>query len=224
MTGQDVLCIWFHEHRVGPPGDAALARWRADVLGKARGHVLEVGARTGTNLSWYGSDVASLTVTEWRPAMFRRLARRAAVAATTTALRAPVEDLPFNDGTFDQVVSTFALCRADDQRRALREIHRVLKPGGELAFLEHVRAADPPPARWQDRLSGLHRAVIGCDCNRPTVDSIRATGFDVGELQRPQAGRPRALVPPVAGTATAIPGHRYPTHQPERTTRNAQHL
>ena len=108
------------------------------------GDVLEVGAGTGLNLSIYGPEVASLTLTEPEPPMLKRLRKRAAdVAPTATVLRAPAEDLPFDDNTFDVVVSTLVLCGVSDQPRALREIHRVLRPGGELRFVEWIgRARD----------------------------------------------------------------------------------
>jgi ubiquinone/menaquinone biosynthesis C-methylase UbiE len=95
-------------------------------------------------------------------------------------LRAPAEDLPFNNESFDVVVSTLVLCTVDDQPRALREVLRVLRPGGRLLFMEHVRSDDEKVARWQDRLTPVNaRLMHGCHCNRPTLDSIRAAGFEV---------------------------------------------
>jgi ubiquinone/menaquinone biosynthesis C-methylase UbiE len=94
-------------------------------------------------------------------------------------LRAPAEDLPFDDDSFDVAVSTLVLCGVDDQPRALRELRRVLRTGGRLLFIEHLRSGDPATARLQDRLNWLDRLVVCCDCNRPTLDSIRAAGFTV---------------------------------------------
>ena len=74
------------------------------------------------------------------------------------------------------------LCAVDDQPRALREIRRVLRPGGKFLFLEHVRSSEPKVARKQDRLNGIQLRVGRCNCNRPTVDSIRAAGFQITEL------------------------------------------
>src|SRR6185437_397739 len=117
----------------------------------------------------------SLTITEPQPPMLRHLDRKARQQRPgTKALRAPAEDLPFDDHSFDVAVSTLVLCGVDDQPRALRELRRVLRPGGRLLFIEHLRSADPAVARLQDRMNWLNRLVVCCDCNRPTLDSIRA--------------------------------------------------
>jgi SAM-dependent methyltransferase len=94
-----------------------------------------------------------------------------------TVLRAPAEDLPFDTDTFDTVVCTLVLCGVDDQPRAARELHRVLKPGGRLLFIEHVRSDEPDLARHQDRFDWLCRAVAGCHCNRPTRHTLEQAGF-----------------------------------------------
>ena len=93
--------------------------------------------------------------------------------------------LPFNDQSFDVAVSTLVLCTVDDQRRSLHELMRVLRPGGKLLFIEHVRADDERLARWQDRMLPLNlRVAHGCHCNRPTLDGIRSAGFEVTALGR----------------------------------------
>ena len=118
-------------------------------------------------------------------------------------LRAPAEDLPFDDHSFDVAVSTLVLCGVDDQPRALRELRRVLRPGGGLLFIEHVRSDDPGTSRLQDRLNWLNRLVVCCDCNRPTLDSIRAAGFTVAQVEHtalPKA--PPFVRPAILGTAT----------------------
>ena len=103
--------------------------------------------------------------------MLRRLERRALQEAPAAqVLRAPAEDLPFEDAAFDVAVSTLVLCGVDDQPRALRELRRVLRPGGQFLFFEHLRADDPHLARLQDRMNWLNRLVVCCDCNRPTLD------------------------------------------------------
>jgi SAM-dependent methyltransferase len=137
--------------------------------------------------------------------MLKRLERRVrADAAQTTVLRAPAEDLPFDDDTFDAVVSTLVLCGVDDQPRAIREIRRVLRPEGRLLFLEHVRSRDPKTARLQDRLNWLNQLMVCCDCNRPTLDTIRQGGFDVTTLEHTSLPKAPAFVrPAIMGTATA---------------------
>jgi ubiquinone/menaquinone biosynthesis C-methylase UbiE len=163
--------------------NAGLRTHRLALLADARGDVLEVGAGTGANLPLYPPTIASLTVTEPNPAMLRKLQKRL-VDREVTAIRAPAEDLPFEDQTFDTVVSTLTLCTVDDQPRALREIFRVLRTGGRLLFLEHVRAEDDKLARKQDRMNGVTRIVAhGCNCNRPTVQSISSAGFTLGPVE-----------------------------------------
>jgi SAM-dependent methyltransferase len=119
-------------------------------------------------------------------------------------LRAPAEDLPFDDHSFDVAVSTLVLCGVDDQPRALRELRRVLRPGGQLLFIEHVRSDDPGASRLQDRLNWLNRLVVCCDCNRPTLDSIRAAGFTVIQVEHTELPKAPSFVrPAILGCATA---------------------
>ena len=110
--------------------------------------MLEIGGGTGLNLSCYGPAVRSLTITEPQPPMLRRLERavRDAPHRTPQVLRAPAEDLPFDDHSFDVAVSTLVLCGVDDQPRALRELRRVLRPGGRPA-VHRARAVRRPGAR-----------------------------------------------------------------------------
>jgi SAM-dependent methyltransferase len=184
---------------------AGLRAHREQVLATARGDVLEIGGGTGTNLALYGHDVHALTITEPEAPMLRRLERRAEeLAPEALVLRAPAEDLPFEDDTFDVVVSTLVLCGVSDQPRALREVRRVLRPGGRLLFIEHVRSDDPKLARHQDRMNPINRFVVHCDCNRPTLSCIEEAGFTVTAIEHgtlPKA--PSFISPLIVGTATS---------------------
>ena len=144
--------------------DAGLRAIRHGLLAEASGSVLEIGTGTGLNLEHYNGKVESLVLTEPEPAMIRRLQKKVREQAPLAKiLRAPAEDLPFEDDTFDTVVASLVLCGVDDQARSLREIRRVLKPGGRLLFLEHVRSDDEALARFQDRMNWLNRLVVFCD-------------------------------------------------------------
>jgi ubiquinone/menaquinone biosynthesis C-methylase UbiE len=168
-----------------------MAAHRRALLAPLRGRVLEVGAGTGLNLPHYPKGL-DLVLTEPDPSMARKLRRRAPVVA------APAEALPFEDGSFDTVVSTMVLCTADDPVAAVREIRRVLRPGGRLVFIEHVRAESPRLARWQDRLAAPWRAfAVGCRCNQPTLDLLRRE-LRVGEVRRAGWRGMPALVRPLA--------------------------
>jgi ubiquinone/menaquinone biosynthesis C-methylase UbiE len=185
---------------------AGLADHRRKLLAGARGRVLEIGAGTGANLGFYGDGVESLTVVEPDAPMAERLERKAEQLGRPVELvKAPAEALPFADDSFDVVVSTLVLCTVGDQAKALAELRRVLKPGGRLLFIEHVRAEDAGLARWQDRLNGINRVVArGCNCNRSTVDAIRGAGFAIVELEHDRLQKVPAFVSPlVVGSAEA---------------------
>ena len=185
---------------------AGLAESRAALLSDACGRVLEVGAGTGANLPHYPAD-AVLTLTEPEAPMVKRLQQAVRrVRPEAMVLRAPADDLPFDDDTFDVVVSTLTLCTVADQPEVLAEVRRVLRPGGRLLFLEHVRSDNPRTARLQDRMNGFNRFVAyGCNCNRATVDGLRAAGFTVEKLQHSELPKAPPFVRPlVIGSASAL--------------------
>ena len=185
--------------------EAGLAELRRNLIAGASGDVLEIGGGTGANLGYYGATVESLTVTEPERPMLKRLERKAREQnSSATVLRAPAEDLPFEDASFDTVVSTLVLCGVDDQPRVVRELRRVLRPGGRLIFMEHVRSDDPGVAKMQNRMNPVNRFFICCDCNRPTLDTIRSGGFEVTQLERTELPKAPPFVRPlIVGAATA---------------------
>jgi ubiquinone/menaquinone biosynthesis C-methylase UbiE len=183
---------------------AGLRAHRETLLGEASGQVLEIGAGTGGNLALYGPNITSLTMTEPEIPMLRRLERKTRTQdRAITVLRAPAEDLPFEDDSFDVAVSTLVLCGVDDQPRALRELRRVLRPDGRLLFIEHVRGSDPKVAHLQDRMNRISQFLVGCECNRPTLDSIKAAGFSITQVEHTDVKKvPKFVRPFIIGTAT----------------------
>ena len=176
---------------------------RRKLVAPAAGRVLEVGAGTGFNLPHYPEGVADLTVTDGMDGMLRRATRRAGkLGREIVTTRAPVESLPFEDGSFDTVVASLLLCSVDNQDRALAEIRRVLKPGGQYLFLEHVRSTDPKVARRQDRMEGIWgKIAMGCHPNRDTLQRIEQA-FAVDEVERNEMPiGPKIVRPYVLGRA-----------------------
>jgi ubiquinone/menaquinone biosynthesis C-methylase UbiE len=188
--------------------EAGLCELRHGLVADAGGRVLEIGAGTGLNLPHYGEGVESLVLTEPEAPMLKRLQRSAHEhAPDAQVLQAPAEDLPFEDDSFDTVVSTLVLCGVDDQPRALQEARRVLRPGGRLLFLEHVLDDDPGLARFQNRINWLNRLVVGCDCNRSTLAAIEAEQFEVSRLERTEMPKaPKFVRPLIIGSAVAGAG------------------
>ena len=182
------------------------AEHRRKALAHARGRVLEIGGGTGFNLPYYPRDIEELVVTEPAPGMLQRARRRAATSELPVTVRqASAEALPFEDSSFDTMVSTLVLCSVDDVDQALAEIHRVLRPGGQLIFVEHVRWEDPRRARWQDRLERPWMVLAdGCHPNRATLERIAAGPFEIVDVERSELRQSPPLVRPlVAGRARA---------------------
>ena len=181
---------------------------RRETLAAARGRVLEVGAGTGLNVQLYPGTVTGITLAEPDSPMAARLRRRVSQSAhPVEVVQAPAEQLPFADGSFDTVVSTLVLCTVADMAASLREIARVLAPGGQLLFVEHVRAGHDRLLRWQERLhEPWRRFACGCHCNRDTAVALRDNGFDIEQVQEHRWRRmPRIVQPLLAGAASPLP-------------------
>jgi ubiquinone/menaquinone biosynthesis C-methylase UbiE len=186
--------------------EAGLADMRREVLSKARGDVLEVGAGTGVNLEYYGDATRRLVLTEPEEPMARRLRRHAALSRLEAeVVQAPAEALPFADDSFDTVVSTMVLCTVEDPALALSEIARVLRPGGRLLFLEHLRSDTERWARWQDRLERPWAGFgCGCRCNRRTLELIARSPLGIEQSARASwHGMPPLVRPLTIGWAVA---------------------
>ncbi len=185
---------------------------RAGLIAQARGEVLEIGAGTGANLRHY-RDVTRVVAAEPDPAMRGRLVRR--LAGTTVPVEvsdAPAEHLGFADASFDTVVATLVLCSVVDPDAALAEVHRVLRPGGRLLALEHVRG-EGRRARWQDRVTPIwRRAGAGCHLNRDTQAAVVRAGFHVGQEERFEPPEVPEIICPFV-EIVAHPGAKGPKPQ-----------
>jgi ubiquinone/menaquinone biosynthesis C-methylase UbiE len=177
---------------------------RREVLSRARGRTLEVGSGTGINLHHYGAEVSELVLSEPDRHMAALLRRKVdSSERDASVVEAPAEALPFEDASFDTVTLVYVLCTVPDPGAALREIARVLRPGGRLLFIEHVRSPEPGLARWQDRVHTPWLVFAnGCHCNRDTVAALEASVLDVEQVERGEIPKvPRVVRPMVAGTA-----------------------
>jgi ubiquinone/menaquinone biosynthesis C-methylase UbiE len=186
----------------GPAERAGLREQRHDLLTQATGATIEIGAGTGLNLPHYPSAVTRLALIEPDPHMSRRLRRRAARPGPGAEIcSASADRLPFPDASFDTVVATFTLCSVPDEQAALREITRVLAPGGRLLFLEHVRSADPRIAAKQDKVPFPY-PLIGCHPNRDTLREIKASPLAVESVRAGELPKaPKIERPMIVGTA-----------------------
>jgi ubiquinone/menaquinone biosynthesis C-methylase UbiE len=193
-----VFYRWFGA--LGDRGESAARRRR--LLADAEGVVVEIGAGTGLNFPHYpaGLEVAA---TEPDPHMLKAARKAASRArAKVTVLRAAAEALPLPSRSADVVVSTLVLCSVPDQAAALAEANRVLKPGGRLLLLEHVRASDPALARKQDRRERTQvRFAGGCHPNRDTLRAVVAAGFDARAVEDVTLPGMRITRPGIAGAA-----------------------
>jgi len=160
-------------------------RQRAKVVPRAHGRVLEVGIGSGLNLPFYDSaKVAKLWGLDPSPEM-TRMARRAAISLPFEVefIGLPGDKIPLEDCSIDTAVVTYTLCTIPDTAPALRQIRRVLRPGGELVFCEHGAAPDANVRRWQDRLNPVWKRLGGgCNLNRPIPALIEAGGFRIRSL------------------------------------------
>jgi ubiquinone/menaquinone biosynthesis C-methylase UbiE len=188
--------------------EAGLRRMRTELLAGARGRVIEIGAGTGLNLELYPDSVRELALVEPDPHMAKRL--RAKAARSTRAaeiVEAPAERLPFDDDSFETAVATLVFCTIPEPSAALTELARVLKPGGRLLFVEHVRSRHPGLAGWQDRLEKPWRFLgDGCHCNRDTLATIAASNFQLGEVEHDRLPKAPPIVRPLVRGSAVLYG------------------
>lgn len=161
-----------------------LAVYRQRVVPAARGRVLEIGIGSGLNLPLYSGSVDWIIGLDASPELLDMARRgRDRSSRRLDLIQASAEAIALENQSADTVVMTWALCSVPDVRRALQEVRRVLKPSGELLFVEHGAAPDPRVAVWQDRLTPLWKRVAGgCHLNRNVGELLKETGFTVPDL------------------------------------------
>ena len=157
---------------------------RDRVVARASGHVIEIGSGTGANFMCYSDSITSLTTIEPNPGMNRVARRRIKYTEFPVDTRElGCEALPMKDASFDCAVTTLTLCSLSDVDESLREIYRVLKPGGRFLFLEHGLSESDSVGQWQRRITPLQRRICdGCHLNRGIDSLIRGAGFNVDEM------------------------------------------
>jgi ubiquinone/menaquinone biosynthesis C-methylase UbiE len=215
---------------------AGVAEQRRTLAAGLSGRVIEVGAGNGRQFAHYPPAVTEVVAVEPEPRLRAAAVRAAAEAPVPVrVVDALAEDLPGADGEYDAAVVALVLCSVDDQGPALSEIHRVLRPGGQLRFLEHVAAPEPGMLRRVQRVVDATvwpRLFAGCHTGRDTVAAIERAGFVLERVDRfffPAEGPRGPAAPIVLGTAirpaapgsaatgTAAPGADLPGSTPSRT-------
>jgi ubiquinone/menaquinone biosynthesis C-methylase UbiE len=187
-----------------------LAKERAQALREVTGTVLEIGFGSGHNLPFYPDTIERLVAVDPSTAG-AKLARKRIAAVPFPVEYRPItgERIDGPDASFDSVVSTFTLCTVPDPVAALEQVRRVLKPGGRFHLLEHGLAADPKVQRWQARLTGLSRCMLGgCNLNRDIERLIRQAGFSFDRIDKYYVeGDPKFIGYVTRGLARAASEH-----------------
>jgi ubiquinone/menaquinone biosynthesis C-methylase UbiE len=201
----DSLFARVYDRMMSPVERKGMADQRRQLLGDLSGDVLEVGAGTGSNLASYPAGVR-LTVTEPSTPMVAKLRDHLTRSRPdATLVQAPAENLPFDDASFDAVVTTLVLCSVVDLAGAAAELRRVVRPDGRLVVIEHV--ATPGGPSLVQRVWEPAQKVVGRNCHmtRDTRSALQAAGFDTsGLLDATMPGAPAVLFPAIVGVAIPV--------------------
>jgi len=158
---------------------------RKKILENVSGEVLEIGFGTGLNLPHYPDSITSLTIIDKNPGMIRIAQER--IKQSNIKVESKIvngEELPFENQSFDSIVSTYTLCSIKNVDLALKEIYRVLKPDGKFFFKEHGLSDDPKIQKWQNRLNPFQKVwADGCHLNRDIKSLIENNGFSITEFK-----------------------------------------
>jgi ubiquinone/menaquinone biosynthesis C-methylase UbiE len=198
----------FYQNRILPRlihcamGQEELEAYRGRVVSAAAGRVLEVGIGSGLNMPFYGGSVTQVIGLDPSAQLLAMAQSAIRPKLPIEFIEGSAEAIPLETASVDAVLTTWTLCSIPDAARALREMRRVLKPGGVLLFAEHGRAPEPGVRWWQDRLTPIWKRLGGgCHLNRPIDDLIASAGFRLERLANGYMRGPRPLTYMYEGSA-----------------------
>lgn len=206
------ITAFFYDRFMAKTEAACLQQWRHELLQQVSGEVLEIGAGTGANISLYSDQVTRLLLTEpdihMRRQLEEKLVNHDPVKLGVSGGTA--ESIEAADESFDYVVTSLVCCSVTDLNAGLREIKRVLRPGGGLVFLEHVAApAGSSIRQWQNRINPIWRTLMGnCHLNRETEQAIVGEGFEIIQIERESMRKASPIVRPTIRGIAIKPGQR----------------
>jgi ubiquinone/menaquinone biosynthesis C-methylase UbiE len=208
------ITAFFYDRVMAKTEEACLRDWRHDLLRQVSGEVLEIGAGTGANIKFYSDRVTRLVLTEPDKHMrkFLEVPVNSLRMETVSVTSGTAEQIEADDESFDYVVTSLVCCSVTDPEACLREIRRVLKPGGSLVFLEHVAdATGTTRRRWQNLITPVWKLVMGnCHLNRETEQVIVNEGFDVIQIDRESMRQAPSIVRPTIRGIAKKTGARMP--------------
>jgi ubiquinone/menaquinone biosynthesis C-methylase UbiE len=194
------LTALFYDRFMANAEEACLKEWRHELIKRVSGEVLEIGAGTGANLKFYSDSVIKLVLTEPDKHMRNLLVGKINnyCLENVNVSDGTAEKIEADDESFDYVVTSLVCCSVRNLNTCLREIGRVLKPGGSLIFLEHVAAADGTSRRrWQNRINPIWKTLMGnCHLNRETERAIVTEGFKIIQIERESMRKALPIVRP----------------------------
>ena len=205
------LQSWWDEHGVPRVikfacGAPQIMKLRSQLVPMATGDVFEIGCGGGINQQFYNAAaIDSYCGIDPGAKLLEYTRQEAEKKGWRADIRGGIgEDIPFAGESFDTVVCTFTMCSVQDQSQVVREMRRILRPGGKLLFLEHGRAPDQDVAKWQDRIEPVWKPIAGgCHLTRPITTAVREGGFEterLGEKYVPKTPRPVGWVEWGVGT------------------------
>ena len=178
-----------------------LAPYRERIVGQAEGRILEIGVGSGVNLPLYADHAREIVGLEPHPKLLK-MALKKPGRVPTELIEGSAESIPLEDSSIDTVVTTWTLCSIRDVAIALTEMRRVLKPSGQLLFVEHGLSPDEGIRKWQNRLTPAWKKIAGgCHLNRPMRTLIENAGFEISRLETGYMPGPKPMTYMYEGAA-----------------------